>query len=39
MGMWEHIKLGEIPLNIGLGFYWWRSLKILIEIERELFTY
>ncbi len=32
-------KIGGDPHNNGLGFYWWRSLKILIEIEKELFTY
>jgi len=38
MGTWEHIKLGELPWHNGLGFFsWGRSLKIHIEIKRELF--
>jgi hypothetical protein len=36
MGMWEHIKLGELPPHNTLGFFCWgRSLKIHIEIKRE----
>jgi hypothetical protein len=36
MGMWEHIKLGELPPHNTLGFFYWgRSLKIHIEIKRE----
>jgi hypothetical protein len=38
MGTWEHIKLGELPWHNSQGFFWWgRSLKIHIEIKRELF--
>jgi hypothetical protein len=33
-------KIGELCQHNGLGFFCWgRSLKIHIEIERELFTY
>jgi hypothetical protein len=40
MGMWEHMKLGEFPRHNTLGFFCWgRSLKIHIEIKRELFAY
>jgi hypothetical protein len=35
MGMWEHIKLGELPQHSTLGFFWGSSLKIHIEITRE----
>jgi hypothetical protein len=36
----EHIKLGELPRHNTLGFFCWgRSLKIHIEIKRELFPY
>ncbi len=39
MGMWEHIKLGELPQHNTLGFFCWgRSFKIRIEIKRELFA-
>jgi hypothetical protein len=35
---WEHIKLGELRWHNALGFFCWgRSLKIHIEIKRELF--
>jgi hypothetical protein len=38
MGMWEHIKLGEIHGHNALVFFCWgRSLKIHREIKRELF--
>jgi hypothetical protein len=41
METWEHIKLSELPWhNNALGFFffcWGRSLKIQIEIKRELF--
>jgi hypothetical protein len=37
MGMWEHIKVGELPLHNSLGiFCWGRSLNIGTEIKREL---
>jgi hypothetical protein len=40
MGMCEHIKLGELLGHNALGFFCWgRSMKIHIEIKRELFTY
>jgi hypothetical protein len=33
-------KIGELRQHNGLGFFCcWRSLKIHIEIERELFMY
>jgi hypothetical protein len=33
-------KIGELRQHNSLGFFCWgRSLKIHIEIERELFTY
>jgi hypothetical protein len=39
IGTWEHIKLGELPRHNALRFFCWgRSLKIHIEIKRELFT-
>jgi hypothetical protein len=38
MGTWEQIKLGSSPGINALGFFGWgRSLKIHIEIKRELF--
>jgi hypothetical protein len=38
VGTWENIKLGELPWHNALGFFWrGRSLKIHIEIKRELF--
>jgi hypothetical protein len=38
MGTWEHIKLGKLPPDNALGFFCWgRSLKIHMEIKRELF--
>ncbi len=38
MRMWEHIKLGELLWHNTLGFFCWgRSLKLYIEITRELF--
>ncbi len=38
--MWEHIKLGELLWHSTLGFFCWgRSLKLYIEIKRELFTF
>jgi hypothetical protein len=40
MGMWEHMKMGELPLHNALRFFCWgRSLKIRIEIKKELFMY
>jgi len=39
MATWEHIKLGELPEHNALVlFYLGGSLKIHIEIKRELFT-
>jgi hypothetical protein len=39
MGTWEHINMGELPRHNDLRlFCWGRSLKIHIEIKRELFT-
>jgi hypothetical protein len=41
MRTWEHIKLGfSYPgIAYGLGFFYWGiSLKIHIEIKKELFT-
>jgi hypothetical protein len=36
----ETYKIGELCQHNGLGFFCWgRSLKIHIEIERELFIY
>jgi hypothetical protein len=33
-------KIGKLCQHNGLGFFCWgRSLKIDIEVERELFTY
>jgi hypothetical protein len=35
---WEHIKLEELPWHNTLGFFCWgSSLKIHMEIRRELF--
>jgi hypothetical protein len=36
--LWEHIKFGELPQHNALWYFCWgRSLKIHIEIKRELF--
>jgi hypothetical protein len=38
MGTWEHFKQGTSPGHNAPGFFsWGRSLKIHIEIKRELF--
>jgi hypothetical protein len=38
MGTWECMKLGELPWHNTLGVLCWgRSLKIQVEIKREVF--